>query len=73
MKPYRDEVVTSAIQGLVDGGMTLEYAENFRQLLEQIYNCGYRESKRDSVDILMRLHERSGETHNYYQFAANQI
>ena len=31
-------------------------------------------SERDRcVDILMRLHERSAGSHNYYHFAANQI
>ena len=29
--------------------------------------------RKKCVDILMRLHERSAGSHNYYRFAANQI
>jgi len=29
--------------------------------------------RKKCVDILMRLHERSAGSHNYYHFAANQI
>lgn len=42
---YKDEVVSSSIQGLKDGG--LAHAEVFRALLERVYECGYSECIRN--------------------------
>lgn len=44
---YKEQVVESALQGLVDGGFQPSTAECFRALLELMYACGYKEALRN--------------------------
>lgn len=47
MSDYKREVVESAIQGLIQGGMSEPEAHNLKNLLEVVYQCGYNEAVRD--------------------------
>ena len=47
MSDYKREVVESAIQGLVQGGMSELEAHSLKKLLEIVYQCGYNEAVRD--------------------------
>lgn len=44
---HRNDIVTSAIQGLIQGGWDKLYAESLYILLERVYNCGYNEARRN--------------------------
>jgi hypothetical protein len=44
---YKQEVIKSAIQGMIQGGMQKDIAEAFYLLFERIYNSGYNEARRN--------------------------
>ena len=47
MKTFKQEVIESAIQGLIQGGMQKDIAEAFYLLLERVYTSGYNEARRN--------------------------
>ena len=49
MKTFKQEVIESAIQGLIQGGMQKDIAEAFYLLLERVYTSGYNEARRNIV------------------------
>lgn len=44
---YKYEVIQAAIDGLIQGGFSKEYAEMFRIILMRVYESGYREGLYD--------------------------
>lgn len=44
---YKQEVIESAIQGMIQGGMQKDIAEVFYLLLERVYDSGYNEARRN--------------------------
>lgn len=44
---YKQKVVESAIQGMIQGGMQKGIAEAFYLLLERVYDSGYNEARRN--------------------------
>jgi hypothetical protein len=46
MRNYKEKILDCAIQGLVDGGMKLEAANLYFNLLARIYDSGYNEAVR---------------------------
>jgi hypothetical protein len=49
------------------------FSETFVAFAERFANLVAAQEREACVDLLLRLHERSGGAHNYYQFAAEQI
>lgn len=47
MNEHRNDIVSAAIQGLIQGGWNKFYAESLYLLLERVYNCGYNEALRN--------------------------
>jgi hypothetical protein len=45
MKSYKEQVVESAIQGLIEGGFAKDYAYLFEKLLDSVYTAAYNEGK----------------------------
>jgi hypothetical protein len=52
---YKQEVIESAIQGMIQGGMHKDIAEAFYLLFERVYNSGYNEARRNIEEQLERL------------------
>jgi len=52
---YKHEIIQSAIQGLVQGGMSKDVAEAFYLLFKRVYNSGYNEARRNIEEQLERL------------------
>jgi hypothetical protein len=46
-KSYKEEVIKSAIDGLVQGGMSRAEAQVYEFLLSRVYDCGYNECRRN--------------------------
>ena len=44
---YKQEVLKSAIQGMIQNGMQKDIAESFYLLLERVYDSGYNEARRN--------------------------
>lgn len=44
---YKKEVIKSAINGLVQGGMSQTEAQVYEFLLSRVYDCGYNECRRN--------------------------
>ena len=49
---YKQEVIESAIQGMIQGGMQKDVAEAFYLLFERIYTSGYNEARRNIEEQL---------------------
>ena len=43
---YKIQVIESAIDGLIQGGLSPEYARIFEIFFDKIYECGYSEAIR---------------------------
>lgn len=44
---YKQEVIESAITGMIQSGMQKDIAEAFYLLLDRVYNSGYNEARRN--------------------------
>ena len=44
---YKREVIESAIQGMIQGGMQKDIAKAFYLLFERMYTSGYNEARRN--------------------------
>ena len=44
---HKNDTVTAAIQGLIQGGWDKLYAESLYILLERVYDSGYNEARRN--------------------------
>ena len=52
---HKHEIIQSAIQGMVQGGMQKDIAEAFHLLFERVYTSGYNEARRNIEEQLERL------------------
>jgi len=55
MMDYKEEVIKSAINGMIQGGMSRTEAEIYRFFLTRVYDCGYNECRRN-VEEQLYLH-----------------
>jgi hypothetical protein len=54
---YKQEVIKSAIRGMIQGGMQKGIAEAFYLLLERVYDSGYNEARRNIREEQARCYD----------------